>query len=72
MFVLFAVVLAILATRLLTNPLRQLTQGVDRLVRGQEHATVLPVERNDEIGELARAIQFLAIKLNSERDNPRR
>lgn len=72
LFVLFAVILAILATRLLTKPLRQLTRGVDRLVRGQEHATVLPVARNDEIGELARAIQFLANNLNSERDNPRR
>ena len=72
MFVLFAVILAILATRTLTKPLRQLAQGVDRLVRGQEHATVLPVERNDEIGELARAVQFLANKLNSERENPHR
>lgn len=72
LFVLFAVVLAILATRLLTKPLRQLAQGVDRLVRGQKHETVLPVERNDEIGELARAIQFLANKLNSARANPRR
>ena len=69
LFSFLAVLLAISATRILTKPLRQMTQSVGRLVRGQ-HEAVLPVERNDEIGERARGFQFLANKLNSERGQP--
>jgi HAMP domain-containing protein len=66
LFALLALVAAFLATRLLTRPLAQLTKATGQLVRGN-HKAVLPVEREDEIGELARNFRQLALALNKAR-----
>jgi PAS domain S-box-containing protein len=55
---LMGLVLYVMASRSLVLPLQQVTASI-RYLRGQGVATTLPTQRDDEIGELARAFDAL-------------
>lgn len=57
-------------TRRLTRPLREITQAVGRVARGEWRVQVDHAEREDEIGSIARAVASMQISL-IERDRMR-
>ncbi len=68
--VLVALVLGIILTRSLTNPLRELTQAIQRMSRG-ELGQQVPVRSKDEIGTLAKTFNQMSAdlaRLNDQRE----
>lgn len=68
------VVLAALVSRAVTQPLKAMVSATQALAQGHSHG-VLPVEREDEVGELARSFQDMEqqilrqmTELNASRD----
>ena len=53
------IILAYLFAQRVSNPIKSLTQIADNVSRGQLDATIEGTERQDEIGELARAVKRL-------------
>lgn len=58
-----AVSIAYLLANRLSTPIRNLTRVADEISRGNLDATIREVERNDEIGALARAIERMGVSL---------
>lgn len=58
----FGAILAFAFSRLLTRPLQQITRAA-RLVSDGQHNVTLPVERQDEIGVLSRALQQMLTEI---------
>lgn len=63
---LLALTVAVLLARFLTEPLRQMTDGIAAYEKGRLNPD-LPVNRNDEIGEMAVAFQALTENLDQSR-----
>ncbi len=59
--VVIGTLLALVISRSLTNPLRQMVQAVERIARGDFRRTVVPVE--GELAALAQALDDLTLKL---------
>jgi methyl-accepting chemotaxis protein len=55
--------IAYLLANRLSSPIRNLTNIADEISRGNLEATIKERERNDEIGELARAIERMGVSL---------
>jgi methyl-accepting chemotaxis protein len=53
-----AVLAVLLVTRLVTRPVTAITAAMKRLAKGDTSADVEATERSDEIGEMAKAVQF--------------
>ncbi|BBI30839.1 sensor histidine kinase [Cohnella abietis] len=62
--VVFSVILFLLSTRYLVNPITRLTEATKRLAQGY-YNIVLPTKRRDEIGQLA--VQFMTMSREIER-----
>ncbi len=60
--------LAWLLSRNLTRPLKDLTAASSKLAEG-DYTAVVPVERRDEMGELARAFNTMSGKIREAHDN---
>ena len=67
--VLFVGVVSYLVARRVSRPIRNLTQIADNISRGNLRASIAEVNRSDEIGGLARAVERLtaSVKLAMER-----
>ncbi len=65
LFALWGIVLALVFSRYLTRPLRQVTQAISRF-GGDERPMELPVSRQDEIGVLARAFDTMARQIQAQ------
>jgi methyl-accepting chemotaxis protein len=61
--IVIVLIIALLITRWITAPIRNLTQVADRYSRGQLDLSISEVERNDEIGQLAQAIDRLGTSI---------
>lgn len=66
-FSLLAIAIALVLSRILAKPLNQMTGAVSRFAAGMPMVG-LPIEREDEIGELARNFQSMAFRLNARVD----
>lgn len=66
-FSLLAIAIALVLSRILAKPLNQMTEAVSRFAAGMPMVG-LPIEREDEIGELARNFQSMASRLNARVD----
>lgn len=64
-----SLLVAIIVSRRLANPIRRLTDVADDISRGSFKTEIDDVHRNDELGDLARAVERLGIsvKLATER-----
>lgn len=63
-----SLVLAVALARLVTHPLKQLTTAARNLA--STHSTgALPIRRRDEIGELARTFEQMAVRMQSQMQN---
>ena len=62
-----ALLLGVLLFRQLTRPLRGLTEAAQRIATGQR-GTHVPIEANDEIGELAQAFNVMSEALKSDEE----
>lgn len=58
-----AVALAYISSQRLVQPLRQLTQVADEISRGRMGVAVTGVDRSDEIGALAQAIERMSVSI---------
>jgi methyl-accepting chemotaxis protein len=67
--VLFVALVSYLVARRFSRPIRNLTQIADNISRGNLRASIAEVNRSDEIGGLARAVERLtaSVKLAMER-----
>lgn len=66
-----AALIALPLARHLVKPIRQLARGTHQLTQGN-YAIVLPVERRDELGELARDFNELAVSLAANESSRKR
>ncbi len=66
-----AAIIAFPLARHLVKPIRQLAHGTDELTHGN-YAVTLPTERRDELGELARNFNELAITLEANDSSRKR
>jgi methyl-accepting chemotaxis protein len=57
--IVIVLIITLLITRWITAPIRNLTQVADRYSRGQLDLAISEINRNDEIGQLAQAIDRL-------------
>ena len=64
---LVAALLAAWVSRVVTGPLRAMVQAADAFSRGQPHGA-LPVERQDELGELARGFRDMEAQIGQQMD----
>ncbi len=62
--VILGVVMVILSTRAIVTPVRDMTDAMTLLADGKTDVTIPGVERRDEMGEMAKALQVF--KVNSE------
>ncbi len=66
-----AIIVGILLTRQITQPVRALTQGVGRIARGEFRHRV-NVSATDELGKLAQSFNTMAVSLDSNEQNRKR
>lgn len=59
------VVLAALVSRVVTQPLQAMVQAAQAFSQGRAHGA-LPVQRKDEVGELARSLQDMVRQISSQ------
>ena len=64
---LVATLLAAWVSRVVTGPLRAMVQAIAAFSRGQPHGA-LPVERRDELGELARGFRDMEAQIGQQMD----
>ena len=64
---LVAALLAAWVSRVVTGPLRAMVQAIAAFSRGQPHGA-LPVERRDELGELARGFRDMEAQIGQQMD----
>ncbi len=76
LFALWGIVLALVFSRYLTRPLRQVTRAISRFGRDDTPQLDLPVRRPDEIGVLARTFDIMArqiqVQIHELEDKARR
>jgi len=65
-FGLAGVLLAVLLARFITRPLGALNRSVQQFAAGQPGATALPLQRQDELGDLARSVQQMQQQINQQ------
>lgn len=65
LFIALATLVALILARMLAKPLNLMAQAVRGQTQGQSVA-MLPVERNDEIGDLARSFNDMAVQINAQ------
>ncbi len=68
---LLAVVTGLVLSRIVIRPVEYLRDGVMRLA-AQDYRAAIPIQSNDELGELARAFNSMAAGLREIRDEQRR